>query len=106
MRSLFRSRQRWVLLPLLCLAVWASNLDSPWLRDDLPTIVNNPTLCCWSKVPSFWLRTVSENTNQEIRSEVYRPLTHFSFFLDRKIYGGHAWGFHLTNKVLHLTVAL
>src|SRR6516164_722272 len=36
----------------------------------------------------------------------WHPLTWLSFQLDRQIYGNNAWGFHLTNLLLHLASAI
>jgi tetratricopeptide (TPR) repeat protein len=39
-------------------------------------------------------------------SNMWYPLTWFSFMLDRQIYGMEPWGFHLTNLLLHAAASV
>jgi protein O-mannosyl-transferase len=70
--------------------------------DDFPQIVDNPALGTWQGV-SLYLRTNVWFTHDfaTTAGSYYRPLYWVSLALDRKLWGLHPFGFHLTNLLLH-----
>ncbi|MBN2054877.1 hypothetical protein JW905_08140 [bacterium] len=44
--------------------------------------------------------------NLPVASQTYRPLMTISFLVERMMYGGAAWGYHLTNFLLHYFAVL
>lgn len=90
------------LIILVVLAVYATTLTHGFVWDDTSIIVNNPLIEKLSNIPQFFL---SEDAIEE-PTGYYRPVTYISFALDRAVWGGHPAGFHLTNLVLHMLVAL
>jgi Tfp pilus assembly protein PilF len=72
--------------------------------DDFPQIVNNSGLGTWQG-SSYYLRTNVWFTNDfgGTGGSYYRPLYWASLALDRRLWGLHPFGFHLTNLLLHWT---
>jgi protein O-mannosyl-transferase len=85
------------------LFLYGRALSNPFSSyDDFLQIVNNPGLATWHEVV-YHLRTNVWFTD-DFRSSAgssYRPLYWISLALDRKVWGLNAFGFHLTNLLLH-----
>lgn len=98
---IFKAKQLYIpaLLSLfLVLAVFFSTLKNDFNVDDHFLVKRNPiiqTLNPATHLTSpFWSRW-------DVSSQYYRPLVTWSLALDRAIHGEKAWGFHLTNILLH-----
>ena len=79
-------------------------LSAPFVYDDLAQIVHNPNLSLWHNFAQRFLFAPVSFTNDLGREggATYRPLYWFTFFVDAKLWGLRATGFHATNLVLHL----
>lgn len=87
----------WVLL-----LYWRALLNPFSSYDDLTIIVNNPGLATWHGVLYYLHTNVSFVGDLKGSGEsYYRPLSWVSLALDRKLWGLHPFGFHLTNLLLH-----
>ncbi len=74
--------------------IYLNALDNPFVYDDIRTVLNNPSIEDVTAV-----RTI-------VYREITRPLVNFSYAIDRAIWGGHAFGYHLTNVLLHVACVL
>ncbi len=84
------------------LLYWKALLNPFSSYDDLTMIVNNPGLASWHGI-SYYLHT-NVSFIGDLRGSgesYYRPLFWISLALDRKLWGSHPFGFHLTNLALH-----
>jgi hypothetical protein len=97
----FSSRSiRW-LAPLLVvgctLAAFLNSLDGEFLMDDYCEILDNPLM--ESPWPPWQVMLVGH----ELPS---RPLPYLTFAIDHALWGKRAFGYHLTNLVIHVGAAL
>src|SRR5258705_13981451 len=84
-------RWRWAIFPGVGLALYVGALRDGFVWDDLLTAA-----------PA---RPVGEVLRQRTGS-YYRPLVMLSFAVDRTLWGPLPAGFHLTNVLLHVAVAV
>jgi protein O-mannosyl-transferase len=96
---------RWqtVLVVVATGVVYLNSFRNEFLWDDLHLIVDNPTIKHWSRAPELFL---TELFPHGILSGYYRPLQALTYLVDYSIWGLDPLGFHLTNVVLHIGVAL
>jgi hypothetical protein len=81
---------------LAALAVYANGLSGSFIHDDIPSIVDNPT------IRQLWPigQVLSPPRNGETVSG--RPLLNLSFAVDYAIAGTNTWIYHATNLVIHV----
>lgn len=99
-------RPRWPwprLLPLCALTalLYAGAVPSGFVLDDQLAVVSSPVVtgevsALEAFTRDFWGRAAPHTIG------TYRPLAVLSFVLDARLGGGAAWGFHLTNVLLHV----
>ena len=75
---------------LLAAGVYLNALHNPFVLDDLRTVTDNGSIVS------------SGDPWAVVRYDSTRPLTNFSFALDRAVWGSSPFGFHLTNVALHV----
>jgi tetratricopeptide (TPR) repeat protein len=83
--------------------VYLNSFRNELLWDDLHLIVDNPAIKHWSRVPGLFL---TELFPHGTLSNYYRPLQALTYLIDYSIWGLHPLGYHLTNVLLHVGVAL
>jgi protein O-mannosyl-transferase len=78
-------------------------LAGPFVYDDLDQVVNNPNLGSWAAFVARFLERPVALTNDLLGhgGATYRPVFWFSLFLDHRIWGLRAEGYHLTNLIVH-----
>jgi protein O-mannosyl-transferase len=78
-------------------------LAGPFVYDDLDQVVNNPNLGSWAGFVARFLERPVELTNGLMGhgGVTYRPVFWLSLFLDHRIWGMRAAGYHLTNLIVH-----
>src|SRR5262249_4983888 len=87
-------------LPALLLAgvavwVYVGALPTPFVYDDLNTVVKNPSIQDLGDLGAV------------LRYDMFRPVANLTFAVDHALWGPEPFGFHLTNVVLHaLNVAM
>ncbi len=90
-----------LLLAIGIIAVYGQTVGFDFVDfDDQIHVVNNPMVpggLTWNGIK--WAFTTSH-------AGYWCPTTWISFMLDWEIFGGGAWGFHLTNVVLHIANTL
>ena len=74
--------------------VYVNALDNQFVYDDFRTVLNNPS------IEDVWAVTAI------IYREMTRPVVNFTYALDRAIFGGSLFGYHLTNVLLHVVNVL
>lgn len=99
MRCTERARLNSILIVIIvACAVYANTLRNGFVYDDLLTVVGNAFIKDAANLPSLFDRysyfTLSGETS-------YRPVVTFTYFLDYSLFGLKAWGYHLTNILLH-----
>lgn len=99
MRCTKRSHLNSILIVIMAAcAVYANTLRNGFVYDDLLTVIGNAFIKDAANLPSLFDRysyfTLSGETS-------YRPVVTFTYFLDYSLFGLKAWGYHLTNILLH-----
>jgi len=91
-------RRTVILLISLAVVVYLNTLGNAFAYDDVPIIVNNPTVhqLDWS---ALWLRGYWSHISSGIGN--YRPLTVSTFAVEYRLWGEHPAGYHLVNILLH-----
>ena len=91
---------------LLAVSIYLPTLRYEFVFDDLMLIVHNANLT-WSRVGQLVtspLWAISEDGVPDVYRHLahfFRPVVSLSYLADKTLYGAHAWGFHLTNCLLH-----
>jgi tetratricopeptide (TPR) repeat protein len=77
-------------------------IGAAFVYDDVAQIQNNPVLSSWRSAAEYARSAVPFNAEfRGFGGSFYRPLFWFSLFLDRRLWGLNATGFHFTNLALH-----
>lgn len=87
-----------LILVLLTIALYLKSLTLGFLIDDLD-IVN--TMTQEGRASPRTVLTAGEQV-RHLPLPYYRPVTNLSYLLDKHLWGERAFGFHLTNLLLHL----
>jgi len=96
----------WVHLSILIVAsfaLYANSLSGGFIWDDRSLILQNPIVQDPFRVFEAFRGRLFLFTRE---FDYYRPVVILSFALDQLFYGGRAFGFHLTNVLLHLACVI
>ena len=91
-----------LLIIFLGLIVYSNSLNGKFLWDDNALIKDNVYIRNWSNVEKFF---VSDSTNVT-KPVFYRPFQMVTYAVDYSIWKLNVRGYHLTNILLHILVAL
>jgi len=83
------------LLCLLVILVYSRALGNGFILDDETLILNNPVIRNTNSVSSLFNLSLYDSP------KTYRPMQVLSYMIDYKIWGLNAFGFHLSNIILH-----
>ena len=91
-----------LVLIVVCILVYLNSIPNGFVWDDRINITENPTISDLSYVPKIFMQSygISE------KSTYYRPLFPTTYYLEYPIWKNHAWGYRLTNIILHILVTL
>ena len=98
------SRPAWMLATLVAVlagSLYLGTLRAGFIWDDHNLVELNLGRASASDFGRLWTSDFWQTDRTQHRSEYYRPLTSSLFLLDRLLYQGRAWGFHLTNLLLY-----
>ncbi|MCG3129282.1 MAG: hypothetical protein FLDDKLPJ_00006 [Phycisphaerae bacterium] len=100
--------RRWgVVIPLVCIAAYATSLPNDFAYDDVPVVERNPVLAEGEPWWRAWVTPYWHGSNEGDAIDVlYRPLTVQTYAWQRRLLGPHPWSFHLVNVLLHAAVSL
>jgi tetratricopeptide (TPR) repeat protein len=86
-------------LALAVLAAYHNVLDKPFVFDDEPAILENPTITqLW---PPWTALTPPPRTGSSVGG---RPLVNYSFALNYAVSGYEVWSYHALNLIIHVLV--
>ena len=89
----------WVCSAILAVAgfvAYSRTFSVPLLYDDIPAILNNPTIRHWDTVLSAPGQTTAYG----------RPILNLSLALNQAISGTAVWSYHVLNLVIHILAGL
>ena len=92
------------LIIILGFAIYGNSLNGRFIRDDHELIENNAYLKSWSNIPKIFVENIG--TGAGIKSRSYRPIQMLTYMIDHSLYRLNVIGYHLTNILLHILVAL
>ncbi len=97
-----------LLVVLLALLAYVNTLPNSFVFDDLTIIVKNDRLRTWSGLGPLLVSNYWEAAGESIEraDRLWRPLTLASYWLNARVMGLSAWGFHFANILLHAAVSL
>ena len=87
-------------LALLTIAVFLPSLAGDFIWDDWSVLVREPLVRRWDGIVAIWL---APSERMELH---YWPLVYTSFWLEHKLWGLHAVGYHAVNLGLHVLNSL
>lgn len=95
-----------LILIAVSVAVYYNSINNGFVGDDIAFVKDNASIRSLSNIPSFFYspRTLAAY-DIDWGTYIYRPLRTISYALDFAVYGKNAWGFHLTNLILHIIVS-
>lgn len=82
---------------MFSVALYANTLKNGFVIDDEDTIVKNLLIKDLRNLPKLFTKAYFHLSSEW----TYRPVVTFSYFVDYRLFGLKAWGFHLTNVLLH-----
>jgi protein O-mannosyl-transferase len=91
---------------LLTFAAYSPTLRYGFVHDDRGQIVENPAVHSWSALPQYFTAQVWAGVYPEELGNYFRPLFLTWLRLNDAVFGGAAWGWHLTTILAHLVVVL
>jgi len=89
-----------LLIIMLGFIVYSNSISNPFIWDDNKIVKDNPFIRDWSNAPKL----LSSNLASD--STFYRPVQVLSYMVDYSLFSLNVKGYHLTNCLLHILVAL
>jgi len=93
------------LIIILGFIIYANSLNGQLLWDDEFLVEQNLYIRDWSHLADIFTRDIWAGSGQPLYN-YYRPLHILSYVIDYSLWGLNAFGYHLTNVILHILVAL
>jgi Flp pilus assembly protein TadD len=89
----------------LCAALpYANTLLNAFVYDDSTQVLNNPYIQSFRHLKEIFSTTVWSYVGAQGLTNYYRPMMTFGYLLCYQFFGNLAYGFHLTNVLLHAAV--
>lgn len=82
--------------------VYANILGNGFVWDDEEQVVNNPYIKSFQFLPQIFTGSTFQTGGAGLSGWYYKPLMSLWFMFNWQIFGNNAWGFHLTQLLLHL----
>jgi len=93
-----------ILIVVIGFAVYANSLNGKFIWDDYLLVRNNEHIDKLSNFAKFF--TLDTTAGSGVAYGFYRPLQLLSYALNYSLWGINVGGYHLTNTILHILVAL
>ncbi|MCX6357391.1 MAG: tetratricopeptide repeat protein, partial [Candidatus Aureabacteria bacterium] len=93
-----------VLIIGLGIAVYANSLNGKFVADDAYLVRDNIHIKNWSRLPDVFTKSIAAGGGEKWNS--YRPFQMVTYMLDYRLWGLNEIGYHITNVLLHILVAL
>jgi len=93
-----------VLIIVAGFSTYGNSLDGAFVWDDDPLIENNAYIKNWANISKIFTRDIFRGGG--IETNYYRPLQMITYMIDYSIWRLDVRGYHLTNILLHIFVAL
>ena len=93
-----------ILIISLGFAVYGNSLRGQFIRDDGPLVKDNLYIKNYSNIPKIFTENIGAGGGEKWNS--YRPLQMLSYMMDYSLWKLNVTGYHLTNTLLHILVAL
>ena len=94
-----------ILIIILGFAVYSNSILGQFIWDDNYLVKDNVYIRNWSHINKIFTRSTAAGAGGK-ESISYRPLQVFTFLIDHSLWGLDVKGYHLTNIILHILVAL
>jgi tetratricopeptide (TPR) repeat protein len=98
-----------IIIAMLTVIAYAPVFTGDFIFDDQSLIRDNPYITRLQSLDSYLSQQdgiVDPQDQGFFHTGYYRPLLNITYFLDYKIWGMKAYGFRMTNLILHLAVCL
>ena len=89
---------------IIGLGIYANSFQNEFIWDDDDSIVNNAYIQDFRHFPKYFSENLIAGSGQT--TNYWRPVLLISFALDYKIFNLNPLGYHLTNTLLHILVAI
>ena len=93
-----------VLIVLIGLAVYSNSLKGQFLWDDEGLIQYNPHIKNWGYLSKIFISNLRAGAGDS--TNFYRPVQVFTYLIDYSLWKLNVIGYHMTNVLLHILVAL
>ena len=93
------------LISILGIICYANSFDNQFVWDDENLIVDNKYIRNFSYIPHIFTSPLFNFSYDKVHI-FYRPIQVFSYLIDYSIWGLKPLGYHFTNVLLHILVAL
>jgi len=93
-----------LLIIILGFAIYGNSLYGQFIWDDKYLIEKNITITNWSNLPRIFTEDIVSGAGR--RSQSYRPFQMLTYMIDFSLWKSDVRGYHLTNVLLHILVAL
>lgn len=84
--------------------VYSNSIDGEFIWDDNFLVRDNPDITAWSHIPKLFSTNIGAGAGSKNNS--YRPMQMLTYMFDYSAWGLDVKGYHLTNIILHIFVAL
>ena len=103
MRTVFLSA---LLIIVLGFAVYANSVNGQFIWDDYHLVKENAYIAKWSRpnLENIFTKGIREGAGR--KGNTYRPMQMITYMIDHSLYGLKVQGYHLTNIIIHVLVAL
>lgn len=105
-----RWRRTYILIPMtLALLTYLNTFQNGFVHDDTSQVLNNPFIRDFGNLPLAFTSSVWSFLTDSIRSVMdayFRPMFTAHLIINYAIFGPAAWGWHLTNALIHAAVSL
>ena len=95
-----------LLVALAAILTYLSTLRFGFVYDDDIQVLDNPAITSWHFLPAYFLKPIAGFYPGLASAHYYRPLFFIWLRLNYFLWHKQAWGWHLTNVLLHAAVSV